>query len=319
MSTLSSCTRCGSPLSAGDLRCAVCALPCPLPPRGEGPYRAVAKVLRCDGCGAALTYDVHAQAPRCAFCGSVAHLEESEDPLEEAEGYLPFRVAPDVAREALRGWLGSLGWFRPDDLASQSSVDALTPLWWVGWTFDVEALVSWTADSDAGANRSRWAPHSGQVPMTLRASLVSASRGLKEDEVARLAASYDLAQAAPTPHPMEGAQIERFDVQRSGARRIVQRALEAEAARHARQYVPGSAIRNLHAAVLPKRLSTRRWAFPCYVLAYRYRDRLYRAIVHGQDARIVFGAAPYSLAKILAVVVPIVLAIAALVAYLMLR
>ncbi|MCB9619847.1 MAG: zinc ribbon domain-containing protein [Sandaracinus sp.] len=313
------CTRCGSPLSAGDLRCAVCALPCPPPPEGESPYRSVARVLRCEGCGAALTYDVHAQAPRCAFCGSVAHLEESEDPIEEAEGYLPFTVAPDAARDALRAWLGSLGWFRPDDLASDANVDTLTPLWWVGWTFDVEALVSWTADSDFGSRRSDWAPHSGQTPMSLRASLVSASRGLSETETRRLAPGYALESATERPHAMEGAQIERFDVQRSAARLIVQRALEAQAASRAREAVPGHRVRNVHSVVLPKRLTTRRWAFPCYVLAYRYRDRLYRAVVHGQNPRLVFGDAPYSLAKILSVVVPIALAIAALVAYVLLR
>ncbi len=314
-----SCARCGSPLSDGDLRCAVCALPCPQPPEGEGPYRVVARVLRCDGCGAALTYDVHARAPRCAFCGSVAHLEESSDPIEEAEAYLPFGVTPDAARIGLRGWLGSLGWFRPSDLATDATIDALTPLWWVGWTFDVEGLVSWTADSDAGAARARWAPHAGQAPMTLRARLVSASRGLSETETQRLAPGYALESAQAEPHAMEGAQIERFDVQRSAARRIVQQALEAEASRHAHAWVPGNTVRNLHAAVLPKRLTTRRWAFPCYVLAYRYRDRLYRAIVHGQDPRLVFGDAPYSLAKILAVVLPTALLLAAVIAFVLSR
>ncbi len=73
------------------------------------------------------------------------------------------------------------------------------------------------------------------------------------------------------------------------------------------------------AAVLPKRLTTRRWAFPCYVLAYRYRDRLYRAIVHGQDPRLVFGDAPYSLAKILAVVLPTAILLAAVIAFVLSR
>jgi len=294
------CDRCGSPLEPEDLRCAVCLLP--VSATSSMAERVVARILRCDGCGAALTYDVDAKAPKCAFCGSVAHLEESEDPIEEADAYLPFRVDPPTARAALKRWLGSLGWFRPSDLASEATVAELTPLWWVGWTFDVEALVSWTADSNAGARRSDWAPHSGQVPLTVRQALVSASRGLSDDEVERLAARFDLASAESAPHAMEGAAIERFDVPRSSARRIIEGAVSAHARSHARQFVPGSRMRKLSAAVLPRRLRTRRYAFPSFVLAYRYRGKLYRAIVHGQDASCVFGKAPWSVAKILLVV-----------------
>lgn len=294
------CGRCGSPLEPEDLRCAVCFLP--VPAHSAAVQKVVAHILRCDGCGAALTYDVDAKAPKCAFCGSVAHLEESEDPIDAADAYLPFRVDPATAREALKTWLGSLGWFRPGDLASEATVADLTPLWWVGWTFDVEALVSWTADSNAGARRSAWAPHSGQVPLTVRQALVSASRGLTNDEVEKLARHFDLGSAVSEPHAMEGAAIERFDVPRSSARRIIDRAVLAQAKQHAKQFVPGSRMRKLAAAVLPQRLRTRRYAFPSYVLAYRYRGDLYRAIVHGQDPSCVFGKAPWSVAKILLVV-----------------
>lgn len=293
------CHRCHSPTELDDLRCPVCALPLPRPEGEVG--RVVARILRCDGCGAALSYDVEARAPKCAFCGSVAHLEESEDPVEEADAYLPFRVDPQTARGALRRWLGGLGFFRPGDLASSATVDSLTPLWWVGWTFDVEALVSWAADSSHGARRASWAPHAGQFPLTLRASLVSASRGLSSKETAELARWFDLASAEPRPHAMAGAAIERFDVQRSAAREIVAASLRSRALGHARQHVPGSPVRNMHVEVMPRGLRTSRFAFPTYVLAYRYRDRLYRALVHGQNAGCTFGSAPYSIARILLV------------------
>ncbi|HJL44910.1 MAG TPA: zinc ribbon domain-containing protein, partial [Polyangiaceae bacterium LLY-WYZ-15_(1-7)] len=304
------CGRCGSPLEPEDLRCAVCFLP--VPAGQGGAARAVARILRCDGCGAALTYDVKVQAPKCAFCGSVARLEETEDPIEEADAYLPFRVDPATARQAVKSWLGSLGWFRPADLATEATVAELTPLWFVAWTFDVEALVSWAADSNAGAGRAAWAPHSGQVPMTVQAALVSASRGLEEEEVAKLAPHFDLSSAQEAPHEMEGAAIERFAVPRSAARRIIERAVMAQARSHAKQFIPGSRVRKLSAAVLPRRLRTRRYGFPSYVLAYRYREKLYRAIVHGQDARVAFGKAPWSVWKILLAVLGGVAGVAAI-------
>jgi hypothetical protein len=307
------CGRCHSPVDRGDLRCAVCSFP--IPESGSAAAeRRVARVLRCDGCGAAITYDVEVRAPRCAFCDSVAHLEETEDPLEEAQWHLPFTVEPTTARGALSRWLSSRGFFAPSDLASQSTVDALTPLYWVGWTFDVEALVSWAADSDHGSHRSAWAPHAGQSPIELANVLVSASRGLTEEETQALADRYDLGSARADRHAPEATVVERFDVQRSAARHIIAAAVARAAAGHASTWIPGTSRRNLHVAVLPRRLVTRRYAFPAYVLAYRYRDTLYRAIIHGQDATRVLGKSPKSWLKIALVVGGVTLAVLALVA-----
>jgi hypothetical protein len=272
--------------------------------------RAQAQILRCEECGAAVSYTVEAQAPRCAFCGSVMHLEVPEDPIEEAEGYLPFHVSLDQAHHALRQWLGSLGFFRPSDLQSSASVQQLVPLWWVGWTFDAEALVSWTADSDAGSWRSAWAPHAGQHPLRLQSILVPASRGLTYKECGALAGRFQLGSAQQQPQGPAGATIERFDVQRSAARRTIVEAVEAATAQHAQGWIPGSRYRNLHVSVLLRRLFTRRFAFPTYVLAYRYQDKLYRALVHGQDGSCVVGEAPLSVVKIVLSVLALLAAVA---------
>ena len=53
--------------------------------------------------------------------------------------------------------------------------------------------------------------------------------------------------------------------------------------------VPGSRVRNLHVAVVLSSLETKRYALPAYVLAYQYRGKVYRVVVHGQDAGV--GAA----------------------------
>jgi hypothetical protein len=96
-------------------------------------------------------------------------------------------------------------------------------------------------------------------------------------------------------------------VQRSAARRRVVEACEAEAAARAQSgHVPGSRFRNVRAAVVLHGLRTHRMALPAWILAYRYKDRLYRAIVHGQDPRCVFGDAPISYWKIAGLVAAII-------------
>lgn len=298
---IGACGRCACPIEAGDLRCAICGQTTPA--QHHGHQQVEVRVLRCDGCGAAVKYDVEAQAPRCAFCASVMHVEGVTDPMEQTEWYLTFGLAPDTARAALRRWLGGLGWFRPSDLKSEAAVESLQPLWWVGWVFDAQALVSWTADSNAGSGRAAWAPHAGQFHMSFDNILVSASRGLTDDETRGLTQSYDLGRGAPEPHGPEPATVEQFDVQRSSAReRIIEAATGVAQTQVVGGQVPGSKHRNVHLSLLLEGLRTRRCAFPAYVMAYRYRGELFRAVVSGHDEQYVLGKAPYSMAKILAVV-----------------
>ncbi|WP_257462497.1 zinc ribbon domain-containing protein [Archangium lipolyticum] len=307
------CERCESALEVGDLRCPICgqAVVGQRRTRALLPAGEVARVVRCDTCGASLEYSAEVKAPRCAFCASVMHVETTADPQEQAERFLPFAVDPVAARGALMGFLEQKRFFRPSDLTRAASLESLRPMWWPAWAFSAGARVSWTADSDAGSGRSDWAPHSGQVELTFQDILVSASRGLSERECERLAGHYSLAGAEREPRGPEDAQVERFDVTRSGARRQILAAVEEEAREQvARSHVPGRRHRNVHVAVVLSSLETRRYALPAYVLAYRYRKKLYRVVVHGQDAKVVLGDAPVSVLKVLLVVGAVLLALA---------
>ncbi len=298
MSAPADCTRCETPLEVGDLRCAICGQAAPAGTATREKLEVL--ILRCTGCGAAVAYDPQLSATRCSFCDATYAQERIEDPMEQSEGYLSFTVDRSRARAALARWIETLGWFRPNDLRSAARLESIKPLWWVAWVFDAQALISWTADSDAGNRRSAWAPHAGQAEMTFDNILVSASRGLSDDEVYQLTPSYNLDQSQPEPAPLPQATLEQFDLQRSQARQRIVRSIEGIAAqRVANQHVPGSSNRNVHVAVILSGLVTRRLSFPAYVLAYRYRERLYRAVISGQDETCVTGNAPYSLIKYL--------------------
>jgi hypothetical protein len=307
------CSRCQGALEPDDLRCPVCGLTAPIARRESDPEASAATVVRCRVCNASVSYSAEAQAPRCAFCGSVMEIEVPDDPVEQAQAFLAFDVDPAGARKALQGFLSAKKWFRPSDLASGSTLDSLKPVWWPAWVFNAQARVSWTADSDAGAGRADWAPHAGQSSMVLRNVLVSASRGLTEEECSALAGHYDLNRAATAPRGPEGAQIERFDMPRSAARALIQRAVEKTACSAVSAgEIPGSRFRKVGVATLLTGLDTMRYALPAYVLAYRYRGRLFRAVVHGQGADCVIGDAPFSKAKIAAAILGGLLALGAI-------
>ena len=299
--TTADCTRCGTLIEAGDLRCAICGEPTS-PTVGEVEVEETT-LLRCTGCSAALSNDPDQAGGGCGFCGEPLELERSTDPLEVVETTLPFTVDAATAKRALQAWLSDQSFFQPSDLKATARLDSLRPLWWVAWCFDADALMSWAADSEVGSNQSAWAPHSGQVEMRFENVLVSASRGLSGEEATEIAVSYDLNSAVETPEVPDGALREEFDVQRSAARARVQSSLRrVGAARLDLEEVPGSSCRNLHFEPLLRSLETRRLAFPAWVLAYRYRKVLYRVVISGQDAKCVRGKAPFSYAKLLLVI-----------------
>lgn len=317
---MSACTRCHGQLEHGDLRCAICALPVERVIEVTD-ASARAQVLRCTDCNAAVAFSASVQAPHCAFCGAMMAIEQLVDPLEVAEIRIPFKVERDQASTALRGWLGDRGWFAPRTLRDEAILETLTPLCWAGWVVSAQATVAWTADSDEGSKRSAWAPHAGHVPMRFESIVVPASRGLGLDECRVLIPYYDLRRAVPivadeTVDPP--AIIESFDAQRSAARRHVQRAIEATAKTRVEPHIPGRRYRNVHVACLLQGQTTQRIALPAWVLAYRYRGRPYRAIVHGQRPEIVLGSSPIDWRKV-ATLVGALLVLAAVIAALIVR
>lgn len=274
------------------------------------------RVLRCGECGAAVSYSAEAMAPKCVFCSAVMHVETPVDPVEAVELLVPFTVAPDEADAALRHWLSNRGWSRPSDLAAQAAIERLKPLFWAAWVIDANALVSWVADSNAGAQVSAWAPHAGQTSLPFRNLLVPATRGLTHAETTGLSNHCTLASAIPAPGSGGalpgpwGAVVEAFDLQRSAARGAILGAIGGRAvAAIKRGVIPGSRYRNVRTAVLLESLVSARVGLPAYVFAYRYKDKTFRAVVHGQDARIVLGSAPRSTEKSLTLVVVVVFAL----------
>jgi hypothetical protein len=306
-----SCQRCHSANEAGDLRCPICYLPTPQIADSGDSTRL--HVFRCKTCGAAVEYNARAQEPQCAFCGSVLELEKQQDPVEQIEHYLPFTVDRRAAVDVCRRWLSHQGWlFRPSNLASATRLESLRALWWVGWVVNADAVVTWTIDSDAGARQAKWAPHAGEFRTAFDGVVIPATRGLSAAECERLIPTYALEHGAE-PATNASAAREQFETSRSVARgRIVQRLQRLAEARIKSHEAPGTRFRSFHAAIHLRGLRTRRFAFPAYAIAYRYRGRLYRTVISGQDPACVIGEAPRSIAKTMLIAAVILAGLAAI-------
>jgi predicted RNA-binding Zn-ribbon protein involved in translation (DUF1610 family) len=301
---IAKCQVCHSLLDEEDLFCANCGTEAPRREASEQAgdrSRMATHNFECKGCGASMSYDAKAAALRCPFCGSVDMVQKTDARVLAPNRVIPFRVGRDDAVATMRQWLGNSFW-RPSDLARQARVVEMTPVYVPYWVFEARTHTYWTADTNrtpAGA-RGDWYPLSGDHHGHYSGLLVGASGALTPRETSQLC-PFDLsAGESPENVDLDNVTVEQFSLPRKYARPLARQGLEAsESAACTANYVPGRA-RNVHVNVRIDSMSSEPVLLPVWIMAYRYRDTLYRFLVNGQTGRST-GLAPVSWRKILMV------------------
>ena len=242
------------------------------------------------------------QALRCPFCGS-EQLDKQPDAKEIApDGVVPFVVTRDQAVAKMREWLGQ-GFWRPGDLATEAAVVKMTPVYVPYWVFQAETHTYWAADTNQtppGA-RANWYPVAGQHEGQYAGLLVGASGALTAAETGSLC-PFDLSAAVPPDKvDLQNSIFERFTVPRKYARPLASQGLESLESHACEEFVPGK-CRNLNVNVRITNLASRPLLVPVWVMAYRYRDQMFRFLANGQTGKSA-GQAPISYRKISAAVV----------------
>lgn len=309
------CEVCHSLLHEEELFCANCGTEAPR--RKEDPA-AVADASRpathnfeCSGCGASMSFDARAGSLQCPFCGSVEIARKEDAKILAPKRVAPFRLDRDEAVAAMRRWLGR-GFFRPGNLSQRASVVKMQPVYVPYWVFQAETHTYWTADTShtpAGA-RGDWYPLCGEHRGRHANLLIGASGALLR-ETSEIC-PFNLAEGvAPEEVDLDNVTVEQFSVPRKYARPLARSGLEQlEARACAEIYVPGRS-RNVHANVRIESMSSEPVLLPVWIMAYRYKQRVFRFLVNGQTGKAT-GRAPVSwlkIAMIPAIILALVLAL----------
>jgi predicted RNA-binding Zn-ribbon protein involved in translation (DUF1610 family) len=300
---LTKCSVCHALLDEEDLFCANCGTEAP-PATGRQPARTTQLAthnFECQGCGASMSYDASAQTLRCPFCGSERMQERPDARLLRPEWVVPFAIDQHDALARLRQFLGSSFW-RPGDLVQMAEVTKLTRVYVPFWVFAATVFTHWTADSSqtpAGA-RGDWYPLAGENHSNYSGLLVGASSVLTPAETHALQ-PFELPAAVPPENvDLNNVVYEQFRVPRKYARPLAQQGLEELEQRACEQWVPGRS-RNLKVNIRVEGLTGEPVLLPVWIMAYRYRGRLFRFLVNGQTGACT-GTAPTSYRKVAAVV-----------------
>ena len=143
-------------------------------------------------------------------------------------------------------------------------------------------------------------PLTGEHRGEHRGLLVGASGALKPGETSAIS-PFDLAAGLdPENVDLENYIVEQFGLARKYARPLARQGIERIESRDCQSYVPGS-CRNMHVNVRVQNQTSEPVLLPVWIMAYRYRDQIYRFLVNGQNGRAT-GAAPVSWTKIILVV-----------------
>lgn len=310
---LEKCAICGALVDEEDLFCANCGTEAPnhaekqsADVTGTSTYN-----FQCSGCGASMSYDASARTLRCPFCGSEKLEEQRDAKALTAQRIVPFTITHEQAVAVMRRELGSSFW-RPGDLAQAATVTTMAAVYVPYWVFTARTFTYWTADTSQtppGA-RSDWYPLSGDHRNSYSGLLIGASSALTPGESAALC-PFDLGTGLP-PGEMdtENMIVEQFRVQRKYARPLAHQGIEELERQTCVRYVPGR-VRNLKVNVRIEGLSSEPILVPVWIMAYRYRDQLFRFLVNGQTGKAT-GQAPISRTKIVGVIAIVVLAIVAI-------
>ncbi len=298
MDILERCAVCQGMLDEEDLFCANCGTETPF--RDEQPAsdsHLLQHNFVCSGCGASMSYDASVQTLRCPFCGS-DDLEGRQDVKALApQAIVPFSVRQDQAQQTLRRWMGSSFW-RPKDLSQAAKVVKMTPVYVPYWVFSASTSTYWNADTNRtppGA-RADWYPVHGEHQAHYRGVLVGASGALTAQETSALC-PFDLqAGVPPSSVDTDQAIYEPFTVQRKYARPLARQAFEQLERAACEQLVPGRS-RNLKLNVRLERLGSEPVLLPVWIMAYRYREEVYRVLVNGQTGKL-YGMAPFDWSKL---------------------
>jgi hypothetical protein len=307
--TLTKCYVCGALLDEEDLFCANCGTEAPPSTQPTNTTRAFDSKynFECQGCGASMSYDASAQTLRCPFCGSTKLEEQNDAKTLEPEFILPFVLSESEALARLRAWLGR-GFWRPSDLAREAIVTKLTQVYVPFWVFAAKVCTYWTADTSQtpGGARASWYPLFGENGNDYTGVLLGASSVLTPTETSAIC-PFDLSAAVP-PNQVDLSNVvyEQFRVQRKYARPLAQAALEDLERQACTLHVPGN-CRNMKVNVRVQDLTGQPALLPVWIFAYRYRDRLFRFLVNGQNGQC-SGTAPVSSLKVAGVTALIVLA-----------
>ena len=275
--------------------------------------------VRCQSCGATVTFLPPQVAGHCDFCGvQIVAQAKSADPILAPAGVLPFRITQQQASAGLRQWLQSR-WFAPNALKHFAQPDAIQGVYLPFWTYDTDTRSYYTGErgdhyyttetyneTDSQGNQvartrkvqhTRWSPASGTVSRWFDDILVPATVSLAQNRLEALE-PWDLAELNPyEPAFLAGFKAQRYQVDLAQGFERVKQVTATAIQGDVRQDIGGNVQRIHNISTHYSGITFKHLLLPVYAGAYRFNQKVFQIVVNGRTGEIQ-GDRPYSFWKI---------------------
>lgn len=285
------------------------------------------KDVRCSQCAAVIHLTERTKATRCPFCGTaiVDEVGDAGAPDLRPEALAPFRIEAAEAQARFHRWVRGL-WFAPSLLKQEIKDSRVAGVYCPYWTFDAHTISQYSGErGDAyfvsvprtvmiggkpvtqmqQVRQVRWSWREGRHEQFFDDVLVGAGTG------SRLGHAYDVRSLVPyDPRYLAGFEAERPTVPVEAGWALAKASIDAELHAACRRRIGGDEQRNVRVKTAYRGITFKMVLLPVWVSSYRYGGKVYRFRVDGQTGA-VSGSRPYSVAKVLAAVALLALAVAA--------
>lgn len=289
--------------------------------------------IKCTSCGAESQFASDVVSNKCPFCGAPIVATTQSKKQIKPKSLLPFKVTKDHASAAFRGWVASL-WFAPSALgrtAERSNIDgAYIP----AWTYDSDTTSQYTGqrgdhywdtetytETDSNGNqvtrtrqvqKTRWSYASGQVFNQFDDVLVLASNSLPK-KIANRLEPWDLQNLVPyRDEYLSGFVAESYQIDLPEGFEIARGIMDGTIRQLVARDIGGDQQRISSVNTSYDNITFKHTLLPLWISAYRYQQRVYRFLVNARTGE-VQGERPYSVVKIVLLILAIILIIVGIV------
>ena len=341
------CPSCGAYLEfnpqAGKLKCAYCgwedAIPQTAQEVKENSYEqylqadrttlttlsTTALEVKCNDCGASVTFEPPKVAGKCPFCASPIVTQPAKaSPSVQPEGIVPFKVTDKQARESIQKWLSNR-WFAPSALKSLAQQEKIQGVYLPFWTYDTYTVSyyrgdrgehyyvteTYTETNSQGetetktrqVQHTRWWPVSGRVDRFFDDILIPATTSVDRPRLDALE-PWHLKKSL---RAYNSSYLAGFEAQRSqvsltqgfeSAKNVMAGTIHSDVCRN----IGGDEQRVHSISTDCSAITFKHILLPVWLCAYRYQNQRYQVMVNARTAE-VQGERPYSVWKITAAVV----------------
>lgn len=259
------------------------------------------KDLRCLSCGAEINIPPDSMAATCTFCGSNKVVQASANQNNLRPKYLvPFKVDQEKCHQIAREWVGK-SWMVPKTMKNYNSFDPFIAIYLPYWTFDADTKASWRAEVGHTVNESyydsstksmktrtkiEWRWESGVAGVNVDDLLITGTERVSARHLGNVGSFNLSAMVNYQPDFLAGLQAKGYDRTLEQAWELAREVMRESTKKACMKQASTDMIRNFSMNMTSSNESWRYILLPVFLAAYRFNEKIYKAVVNGQTGTI---------------------------------